>query len=60
MYRKYTEDALKDGAFGLPYLVIKQEGQNDIGIFGSDRLPQICHILGKKYDGPLVGNASKL
>ncbi|KAI6225159.1 DSBA oxidoreductase domain containing protein [Aphelenchoides fujianensis] len=35
---KNTDEALKHGAFGL---------------FGSDRLPLLCHMLGVKFEGPL-------
>ena len=45
-----TTDAVDDGAFGLPFIIIKQ-GKDHLGIddetfFGSDRFEVIAHKLG--------------
>jgi glutathione S-transferase kappa 1 len=54
--KKNVEDANASGAFGAPWIILKQEGQADIPIFGSDRLPIICDLLGVDYKGPLRTN----
>lgn len=51
--RKVTQMAVDYGAFGVPSIMVPDsEGQLQL-VFGSDRMPIIAEILGKKYDGPL-------
>jgi len=53
LYKQRTEEAIGSGAFGVPWILLSREGQEDVKFFGSDRLPIICHILGKPYLGPM-------
>ncbi|KAI1719933.1 DSBA-like thioredoxin domain-containing protein [Ditylenchus destructor] len=55
-----TDEAIKAGAFGMPWIVVKREGMEDVSIFGSDRLPLICHLLNSPFNGPMKESESKL
>ncbi|KAI6213120.1 hypothetical protein M3Y94_00112800 [Aphelenchoides besseyi] len=57
-YRKYTNEAVESDAFGLPWMLLQNEGQKPKKFFGTDRLPILFNELGVKFDGPL--NLSKL
>ncbi|KAI6186335.1 Glutathione S-transferase kappa [Aphelenchoides besseyi] len=57
-YRKYTNEAVDSDAFGLPWILLQNEGQKPKKFFGTDRLPILFNELGVKFDGPL--NVSKL
>ncbi|KAI6225492.1 Glutathione S-transferase kappa 1 [Aphelenchoides fujianensis] len=48
-----TNEAADLGAFGVPWLVLKREGREDVVLFGSDRLPVLCHLLDAKFEGRL-------
>lgn len=53
--RNNIDNALGQGAFGLPWIIIQREGsKEDVKIFGSDRIHVICALLGKSFDGPLA------
>ena len=50
MLKETTANAVEDGAFGLPFIIIRQ-GKDHLGIedetfFGSDRFEVIAHKLG--------------
>ena len=50
MLKETTSSAVEDGAFGLPFIIIRQ-GKDHLGIedetfFGSDRFEVIAHKLG--------------
>ncbi|CAD5230730.1 unnamed protein product [Bursaphelenchus xylophilus] len=46
-----TEMASKEGAFGVPYIVLKQAGQKPQHFFGVESFPQLCDALHIKYEG---------
>ncbi|KAI6237487.1 Glutathione S-transferase kappa [Aphelenchoides besseyi] len=50
----HTNEALSYGAFGVPWIVVKQPPKEDVILFGGDRLPILCHLLGTQFDGPLA------
>ena len=53
LFKKRTDEAMKTGAFGIPWLILEQEGKEDKPFFGSDRLHYICNELGVDFKGPL-------
>jgi DSBA-like thioredoxin domain len=55
--RLATEEALRLGAFGTPFIVLSGEGiPEDCRVFfGSDRLEHIAAVLGKQWRGPSSG-----
>ena len=53
LLKQRTKEALKSGAFGAPWIVLKQEGKEDLVYFGGDRFPLICSELGVEFKGPL-------
>jgi len=59
--KKYTEEALDNGAFGAPMIVAHLDGKPEV-FFGSDRFELIAHVLGEKWLGPVPQHitASKL
>uniref|UniRef100_A0AC34F048 Glutathione S-transferase kappa n=1 Tax=Panagrolaimus sp. ES5 TaxID=591445 RepID=A0AC34F048_9BILA len=54
-YQRATEEAMKSGAFGAPWIVLKRDGKEDLKFWGSDRLHYICNELGVEFKGPLKG-----
>uniref|UniRef100_A0A914R325 Glutathione S-transferase kappa n=1 Tax=Panagrolaimus davidi TaxID=227884 RepID=A0A914R325_9BILA len=54
-YQRATEEAIESGAFGAPWIILKQDGKEDLKFWGSDRLPYICNELGVEFKGPLKG-----
>uniref|UniRef100_A0A915LG93 DSBA-like thioredoxin domain-containing protein n=1 Tax=Meloidogyne javanica TaxID=6303 RepID=A0A915LG93_MELJA len=59
LLKERTNEVLKLGAFGLPWITLKRNisGNEEIFSFwGSDRLPIICDLLGKEFYGPLKEN----
>lgn len=53
LYKERTDEVMKTGAFGIPWLILKQEGKEDKIFFGGDRLHYICNELGVDFKGPL-------
>lgn len=53
LLKQRTEEALVSGAFGTPWIVLRQPGEPEKTFFGSDRLPVICNELGINFEGPL-------
>ncbi|GAB1608647.1 glutathione S-transferase kappa 1-like isoform X1 [Argonauta hians] len=49
--RKYTDEAVEKGAFGLPCIVAHVNNEQKM-IFGSDRFPILALILNERWDGP--------
>ncbi|KAK0400895.1 hypothetical protein QR680_015508 [Steinernema hermaphroditum] len=49
-----TEEAFALGAFGAPWIVVKQPNKADVCFFGSDRMHVICGLLGCPFLGPLT------
>ncbi|CAD5230724.1 unnamed protein product [Bursaphelenchus xylophilus] len=47
-----TDEALAEGAFGVPYVLLKNQGETE-HFFGVESLPQLCHSLGVEFKGPL-------
>uniref|UniRef100_A0AC35FTZ9 Glutathione S-transferase kappa n=1 Tax=Panagrolaimus sp. PS1159 TaxID=55785 RepID=A0AC35FTZ9_9BILA len=52
-YQRATEEAIESGAFGAPWIILKQDGKEDLKFWGSDRLPYICNELGVDFKGAL-------
>jgi len=50
-----TNEALENGAYGVPWLTLKPDGKETIQLFGSDRLNIICHLLDVPFEGNLGG-----
>jgi 2-hydroxychromene-2-carboxylate isomerase len=50
-----TNEALQNGAYGVPWLTLEQKGKETIQLFGSDRLNILCHLLNVKFEGKLGG-----
>ncbi len=50
--RKMTDEAVEEGAFGLPYIVTKQYNKED-SYFGSDRFEIMAARLGVQWLGPV-------
>nr|CAD2129360.1 unnamed protein product [Meloidogyne enterolobii] len=62
LLKERTNEVLKLGAFGLPWITLKRNisGNEEIFSFwGSDRLPIICNLLGKEFYGPLKEDLNK-
>uniref|UniRef100_A0AC35TPX2 Glutathione S-transferase kappa n=1 Tax=Rhabditophanes sp. KR3021 TaxID=114890 RepID=A0AC35TPX2_9BILA len=55
-----TNEALSQGAFGAPWIVVKDADEKEVFFFGSDRLPQILKIAGKQFAGNLSNLNCKL
>uniref|UniRef100_A0A1I8BUV2 DSBA domain-containing protein n=1 Tax=Meloidogyne hapla TaxID=6305 RepID=A0A1I8BUV2_MELHA len=54
LLKERTNEVLKLGAFGLPWITLKRtEDEETLSFWGSDRLPIICDLLGKEFCGPL-------
>ncbi|KAE9550318.1 hypothetical protein FO519_006478 [Halicephalobus sp. NKZ332] len=53
LLKQRTDEAIESGAFGAPWIVIREPGKPDKTFFGSDRLPIICNELGVEFQGPL-------
>ncbi|KAE9547519.1 hypothetical protein FO519_009271 [Halicephalobus sp. NKZ332] len=53
LLKERTNEALESGAFGAPWIILKQEGKKDSVFFGGDRFPLICSELGIDFKGPL-------
>jgi len=59
--RVNTDECVAHGAFGAPWLVVRQRGASaDECFFGSDRFPVIAELLGKPWYGPLGTQKAKL
>jgi len=54
--KESTDEAIASGAFGLPWIILKRNGEQDVKIFGSDRLHIICNMLGKEFVGKIKTN----
>uniref|UniRef100_A0A914I3V1 Glutathione S-transferase kappa 1 n=1 Tax=Globodera rostochiensis TaxID=31243 RepID=A0A914I3V1_GLORO len=54
LLKQRTNEALAQNACGVPWLVLQREGHENVYIWGSDRLPMICELLGKPFRGPLL------
>jgi len=54
--KESTDEAIASGAFGLPWIILKRDGEQDVKIFGSDRLHIICDMLGKEFVGQIKSN----
>jgi glutathione S-transferase kappa 1 len=57
--KRSTQEALDLGAFGAPFIVVHVGGKPE-RFFGSDRFELIAHILGEKWEGPLLDYAAKI
>ncbi|KAK3592601.1 hypothetical protein CHS0354_001769 [Potamilus streckersoni] len=51
--KKYTDEALRHGAFGSPTIIAHVNNQPEM-VFGSDRFPILATLLGEKWEGPLT------
>uniref|UniRef100_A0AC34R4X6 DSBA-like thioredoxin domain-containing protein n=1 Tax=Panagrolaimus sp. JU765 TaxID=591449 RepID=A0AC34R4X6_9BILA len=49
LFKSRTDEAMKTGAYGIPWLILKQEGQKDKVFFGSDRFHYIFNELGLEF-----------
>ncbi|TKR62095.1 hypothetical protein L596_026100 [Steinernema carpocapsae] len=49
-----TQEVLKLGAFGAPWIVVKRPNKEDVRLFGSDRMHLIASLLGTPFPGPPV------
>lgn len=49
----FTEEALEQGAFGAPWIVITDKDGNKHEVFGSDRWGVVADLLGENYPGPM-------
>merc|ERR1712179_342912 len=47
-----TQQAVEQGAFGMPTMITKDEDGKSQMLFGSDRFHILADILGKEYQGP--------
>jgi 2-hydroxychromene-2-carboxylate isomerase len=50
-----TNEALENGAYGVPWLILKRDGKEPVQLFGSDRLHIVCHLLGVPFEGNSSG-----
>uniref|UniRef100_A0A8C4WYL2 Glutathione S-transferase kappa n=1 Tax=Eptatretus burgeri TaxID=7764 RepID=A0A8C4WYL2_EPTBU len=51
--KKVTNDAIENGAFGMPWLVVHLPGSPSFSLFGSDRMELLADLLGEKWYGPV-------
>ncbi|GMR35658.1 hypothetical protein PMAYCL1PPCAC_05853, partial [Pristionchus mayeri] len=54
--KENTDEAVESGCFGAPWTVLTLENGRKEKFFGSDRLHIIGHMMGQKFDGPLVAS----
>ncbi|KAI6190346.1 Glutathione S-transferase kappa 1-like protein [Aphelenchoides bicaudatus] len=57
---KTTNEALNIGAYGVPWMTLKQDGKEPVQLFGSDRLHIVCHLLDVPFEGKLGDGIVKL
>ena len=58
MLKELTTDAVKNGATGAPYMVVKTPNNKPMVFFGSDRFEQMAFTLGKPWHGPQPNRAT--
>ncbi|CEF65574.1 Glutathione S-transferase kappa 1 [Strongyloides ratti] len=54
-----TMEAVAEGAFGVPWIVVEKADGVKRSFFGSDKMPLICFFIDKPFLGPLVQNECK-
>ena len=53
MLKQSTQEAVEDGAFGLPFLAFEKRDSKIEGFFGSDRFELIADRFGLNWHGPV-------